>query len=222
MVVKPLTKLRKTRAFLLFLFLWLRLINHSSLDHWVCFVNRSDWKPIKNSVICEKHFESKYILIGKQRNLLDWKLNPIPTLHTDMALKKPSLLPTLSVPRKTPKLRVYQEDELCEFNSMYAIRSFEELCKKDCLTGFSRMMHQDAIVFYNVVFNEAMMPKMFECIKVSKEMHVALEYKGNPVPLSTWFVRGHDARLDNIDNLDNSKNICEIVILLMNIPTSPS
>jgi len=119
-----------------------------------------------------------------------------------MALKKPSLLPTLSVPRKTPKLRVYQEDELCEFNSMYAIRSFEELCKKDCLTGFSRMLHQDAIVFYNVVFNEAMMPKIFECIKVSKEMHVALEYKGNPVPLPTWFVRGCDARLDNLTQLE--------------------
>ena len=64
------------------------------------------------------------------------------------------------------------------------------------------MVHQDAIVFYNVVFNEAMMPKIFECIKVSKEMHVALEYKGNPVPLPTWFVRGRDARLDNLTQLE--------------------
>ena len=91
-------------------------------------------------------------MTGKQRNLLDWKLNPIPTLHTDMALKNPSLLPTMSVPRKTPKLRVYQEDQLSDFNSIYLVRSFEELYKKDCLTGFNRMVHQDAII-YSVVFN---------------------------------------------------------------------
>ena len=173
------------------------------VDHWVRFVNRSDWKPTKNSVICGKHFESKFILTGKQRNFLDWKLNPIPTLHTDKALKKPSLLPTMSVPRKTPKLRVYQEDQLGDFNSIYLVRSFEELCKKDCLTGFNRMVHQDAIIYYNVVFHEdTMMPKIHESIKVSKDMHVTLEYEGNPVPLPTWFVRGRDARFDNLTQLE--------------------
>ena len=50
------------------------------VEHWICFVNRNDWKPSHNSVICEKHFEPKFIIYGKQRNRLDWKLNPIPTI----------------------------------------------------------------------------------------------------------------------------------------------
>ena len=65
------------------------------IEHWKRFVNRDNWAPSQNSVICQKHFEPKFIIYGKQRNRLNWKLNPIPTIHTDKALKRPSTLPTL-------------------------------------------------------------------------------------------------------------------------------
>jgi len=153
------------------------------LEHWIRFVNRTDWKPSNNSVICEKHFESKFIITGKQRNCLDWKLNPTPTIYTDKALKRPSNLPVLTMPRKSPKVRIYQEDQLSNFINMYTINSFEELCEKNCLPNFNRMVTPDAIVYYNVVFNDNLMPKIVESIKVSKDMRVELQYMGNPVPL---------------------------------------
>jgi len=36
---------------------------------------------------------------------------PVPTVHTQKALKRPSTLPTPRLPRKAPKQRVYQADE---------------------------------------------------------------------------------------------------------------
>ena len=55
----------------------------SLVENWIHFVNRRDWKPTTNSVICERHFDPKFIIPGKQRNRLGWKLNPIPTIQTD-------------------------------------------------------------------------------------------------------------------------------------------
>ena len=62
------------------------------LDQWIDFVNRLDWKPTKNSVICAKHFENKFILAGK-RTVLKWKLNPVPTLYASVKEKE---LPIIS------------------------------------------------------------------------------------------------------------------------------
>ena len=70
MVVKPLARHAKKNMYLLFPFLWLRLINHFYLSIGYV-VNRTYWKRSNNSVICEKHSESKFIITGKQRNRLD-------------------------------------------------------------------------------------------------------------------------------------------------------
>ena len=61
--------------------------NESSLfKKWVSFVNRTNWKPSANSVICAKHFLGKLICDGS-RKTSNWSLNPIPTLHTQIAFK---------------------------------------------------------------------------------------------------------------------------------------
>ena len=61
---------------------------------WIRFVNRKDWKPTKQSVLCELHFEEKNIVQGGKSNL-KWLMNPIPTKHSTGLLKMPSsLLPT--------------------------------------------------------------------------------------------------------------------------------
>ena len=44
---------------------------------------------------CAKHFLDKFIRDGL-RKTLNWSLNPIPTLHTQIALKRPSTLKTPS------------------------------------------------------------------------------------------------------------------------------
>ena len=87
------------------------------LQDWIRFVNRCDWKPTTNSVLCELHFDDKFISRGKRSKLL-WKLNPIPTLHSNNVLERPSTLPIPTPKRKPPTLRTYQNDELNLFKKM--------------------------------------------------------------------------------------------------------
>ena len=59
---------------------------------WIYFVNRKDWQPTKYSVICIKHFESKFVKVGKKCKL-QWYLHPVPTIHPKI-YRKDSLLRT--------------------------------------------------------------------------------------------------------------------------------
>ena len=84
------------------------------------FVNRSDWSPCQNSVVCEKHFDPKFIIRGKERTRLKQKLKSCTNyIYTGEALKRPSTLPTPMIPRKAPKLRVYQEDQFSDFLTLF-------------------------------------------------------------------------------------------------------
>ena len=82
--------------------------NESSLfKKWVSFVNCTNYRSSANLFICAKHFLDKFIHDGS-RKTLNWSLNPIPTLHIQITLKRPSTLETPSAVRKPPKIRVYQ------------------------------------------------------------------------------------------------------------------
>ena len=119
----------------------------------VSFVNRTNWKLSANSVICAKHFLGKFIRDGS-RKTLNWSLNPIPTLHTQIALKRPSTLKTPSAVRKPPKIRVYQDDQLQHFDKKDTIKSFSDLSEKLCPPGYSCYKTNDFIVYYNLIFGE--------------------------------------------------------------------
>ena len=86
------------------------------LEKWVKFVNRPEWKPSKSSVVCVKHFQQEFVNNG-MRKKLKWEMQPIPTLHTAEAMKRSSTLPNTSLPRKAPKVQIYQEDELNNFQN---------------------------------------------------------------------------------------------------------
>ena len=95
---------------------------------WVRWVNRKDFsEATDSSVLCEKHFEEKF-MSRKKRCRLKRKMNPIPTIYSTESLKRPSCLPTPSPPpRKIPKLRGVYEDEMNEFNRLDMIHDFETL-----------------------------------------------------------------------------------------------
>ena len=78
------------------------------------FVNRCDWKPTKNSVVCIEHFKDEFIIRG-QRMKLNWEMQPVPTIHTEKALKRPSTLPNAILPRKAPRKRNNQVDQINSF-----------------------------------------------------------------------------------------------------------
>ena len=98
--------------------------NESSLfKKWVSFVNRTNWRLSANLFICGKHFLDKFIHDGL-RKTLNWSLNPIPTLHIQITLKRPSTLETPSAVRKPPKIRVYQNNQLQHFNKKIPLNFF--------------------------------------------------------------------------------------------------
>ena len=94
---------------------------------WQQFVIRSNRSVTKNSVICVKHFEDEFLLRGDKQTKLNWKINPIPSIHTHEALKRPSTLRNPPALRKSPKVRVFQEDELALFNKKDRIDSVDDL-----------------------------------------------------------------------------------------------
>ena len=104
-------------------------------DHWVRFVNGTNWQPSQLSILCVKHFEETFILHGKNSKL-KWAINPIPTIHSDEVRKRPSTLSTPVIPRKAPKTRLYQEDQIGSFRENDTISSFEDLTDKHCPPGF--------------------------------------------------------------------------------------
>ena len=170
---------------------------------WIKFVNRADWNVSKNSVLCVNHFEEKFITKGR-RNTLNWSLNPVPTIHSEIINTKPSLLPTSTTLRKAPKERIYREDELPNFISADAISNFDDLEEKKCCpTGFQFKKDENYVWIYRIDFNETNFPSLKECIRIDRDLNVKLQHNGIPLPLPEWFINGHNAKLTRVSMLEN-------------------
>ena len=103
----------------------------------------------------------------------------------------PSVLPTLSTPRKPPKAIVYREDKINSeaFESM-AISTFSELNEsilKSLGNGFFFSKNEDCSIFYRFYTNSIPAPKVCEMIKIDSNLHVKLFYESSPIQLPSWF-----------------------------------
>lgn len=181
-------------------------------EKWKKFVNRADWSPSRNSVICSKHFEEKFLNTGK-RTKLNWGLNPIPSIHTADALKRPSTLQTPSVPRKAPKVRIYGEDQFESFSKNDTIKDFDDLSQKLCPPGYLFHKTKDNVIYYKLCFEEKSgFPVINEAIKIDRGLHVKLRFCNISVPLPQWFTVGRNAKLKSNSMLQNFpaylQNLC--------------
>ena len=138
---------------------------------------------------------------------MNWSLNPIPTLHTQITLKRPSALKTPSAVRKPPKIRFYQDDQLQHFNKKDTIKIFSDFSEKLCLPGYSCYKTNDFIVYYNLIFGKLdVFPTVYKAIQIDNQLHVNLRHYNNPVPLPAWFTTGRSARLTSKAMLENFSN----------------
>ena len=176
------------------------------LQKWQQFANRSNWSVTKNSVICTKHFEEKFVLRGNKRTKLNWKLSPVPSIYSDKALKIPSTLQTPSVPRKASRLRVFQGNQLALFNKTDLITSFDDLAENRSPPGYSYHKSNGVVLYYRIVFQTNDFLILEEAIKIGINLNVQLHFKGNSVPFPAWFVRGRNAKLDKFSILNNFPN----------------
>ena len=148
---------------------------------WIRFVNREDWKPSKNSCICQKHFEPHYYKTGAQgkRYRLVKKLNPVPTIfdpeESHLSAESKYLKSPISVPRKSPTKRVYQQDQFKLFEEQDKIKSFDDIDSASTPPGYIFQKHDDHVIFYHLETNVLNFLEVTDCVRV-------LFYRGSPLP----------------------------------------
>ena len=164
---------------------------------WLEFVNRGDnWKPNDRSVLCANHFEKIYLNAGEKRTHLKRKMHPIPTIHTEEPLQKPANTRTPVPPRKAPKVRVFQEDELSMFRNLDSVKSIDDLSAAAAPPGYEFRMVNGNVVIYKLEFDPiTSFPKVFGSISIDRDLHVNLQCNGSPLPLPLWFTVGRNAKL---------------------------
>ena len=174
------------------------------LKRWEKFVAKKDWSSTSSSVLCEKHFQEKFLKRGK-RTTLKWDLNPVPTIHDDKAKKRPADFPEIQELRKPPKIRSILPDQLKEFSDIDKIRTHEEIDPiKHCPQGYEGKKKDSSIVFYRTIFDEITgFPTISAAILIDNQLHVKLQCDGLPVPLPKWFTKARNAKLDKFSMLSN-------------------
>ena len=172
---------------------------------WIRWVNRKDFTTASASnVLCEKHFEEKFISRGGKCRL-KMAMDPMPSIYSAESLKRPSCLPLPDPPpRKLPKQRGILPDELQEFNKQDIIHDLSELREEHAPPGFQTRKSSDCIVYYRMEFDKKTnFPALFESIRIDDELHVQLQYNGIRVPLPNWFVVGRNAKLNRKSMISN-------------------
>ena len=141
-------------------------------NRWIKFVNRKDWKPTSSSYICIKHFEEKYYKKGEndKRFRLNKKLKPVPTIFDPTKVSTGSstvsnLTSPISIPRRSPRKRTYQEDEYVKFLKTDLVKDFSEINETFSRTGYLFKQHDDHIIFYKLTENNDSIPEVTDCIR---------------------------------------------------------
>ena len=121
-------------------------------EKWIHFVNRKHWAPTKNSGICAKHFEEKYLKQGL-RTTLRWDLNRIPSIFSNTISIPPSVLPTPKTSRKLPSVRKpLSPDEKEVFGKNDEIKTFSELTDKLFPFGYKLDLDEEKATFYKTEY----------------------------------------------------------------------
>ena len=172
-------------------------------NRWIKFVNRKDWQPTSSALICIQHFEGKFLKKGEheKRFRLIKTLKPIPTIYP--ASTKTCFTFTVSLSRKYPKKRVFQEDQYNELKRNNNIIGLESITESECPHGYLFAKYEDHVAFHKIVLNEPHVPEVTACKRVDDKLHVKLFLRGSPVPFPQSFIYGHNCKLTSESILEN-------------------
>ena len=84
-----------------------------------------------------------------------------------------------------------------------SIKKLSDINENPAPTGHSFQQRDDHVNFFKLVDNEMLVLEVTEYIRIDKELHVKLFFKGSPVPLPEWFQHGRDCRLTHKSMLEN-------------------
>ena len=151
---------------------------------------------IGNQLISLEFAEALYMKKGKNDNR--WRLikmlKPVPTIYIkhDSSLSdssqgpststssivdtmiSQSIMPTISIPRKSPKKRLFREDEFSKFLDKDLIKDFSCVNESMCPAGYSCTKYDDHVVYYKMEISEKSIPCVTGTIRVDNLLHVQL------------------------------------------------
>ena len=114
------------------------------------------------------------------------------------------------VPRKLLTKRVYQEDRFSLFEEQDKEKCFNDIDSTLTPPGYTFQKYDDHAVFYHVEANALNVPIVTDCVRVDRDLHVKLFYKGSPLPLPQWFRHGRDGRLTIKSMMQNFPNYIKL------------
>ena len=120
---------------------------------WITLVNRKDWEPSNSSYIYIKHFENQKGE-GNKRFRLTKTLKPVPPIFdpSNPNFRKSSscqVTSPASIPRKSIRKRVYQEDQCQSFLADDVIKNFRDVSENLCLSECSFQEYDDRVAFFS-------------------------------------------------------------------------
>ena len=69
-------------------------------------------------------------------------------------MKRPSVLSTPSIPRKAPKQRVLQSDEMPQFYDSDIIKDISDISEQSCPNRFHCKQNEMSVIFYKLEFDK--------------------------------------------------------------------
>ena len=112
-------------------------------------MNRKDWAPTRRSGVCSKHFEEKFLKVGK-RATLRWELQPVSSIHSGNKSIPLSIMPTPKTQRKPPSRVTALPNQLDDFNDHDKFLDFSSVGKSLCPIGYKLQIDRSRAVFYKL------------------------------------------------------------------------
>ena len=114
--------------------------------------------------------------------------------ESNLSVESKHLKLPVSVPRKSPTKRVYQQDQFKLFEEQDKIKRFDGINSTLIPPRYTFQKYDDLVVFYRfeTVLN---VKEVTDCVRVDRDLNVKLFYKGSPIPLPQWFHHGRECHL---------------------------
>ena len=180
-------------------------------NKWISFINSDNLVTYKHIFVCYKHFADHFVKRNDKRFHLIKSLKPFPTILPTSQLninisEAERESANSKTPRKPPKVRNVQEDELEQFKEIDTIRSLDDIDEKYVSSlgeNFSLIKREDHAVIYKIETSSSNVPEVTYSIKISVDLRVQLFFKNAPIPLPPWFWKGRNTHLTSKTMLVN-------------------
>ena len=108
-----------------------------------------------------------------------------------------NLISPVTIPRKSTRKQIFQDEQYETFLVNDSIKNLSNINENLAPPEYSFQQRDDHVKFFRLDDNEMLVPEVTEGIRIDKELHVKLFFKGSR------FRHGRDCRLTHKSILEN-------------------